>query len=187
MSSLSYETFDRQSLPKDVVESMASLYWEDFVDKELRDENPEFYSLERFHERVFEKYSPRPGFRVVICREEDSLVGFSTSSNLVHGSPWWSEVVPQLSKDEATEDGARTLAIYDLMVKKSYRGKKIASQLHSLALENTDVDRVTLLSSKPQQPAHSMWLNWGYEIVGQKKFASGPDLDVFIRPMHDRG
>ena len=180
MKDVDYKILSSNDLTKELVNSMAELYWQDFVSEDLRRENPEFYSIERFNKRVLDGYATTPNFICITAEANAKLIGFVTATNLRKGSRWWEGATPKLNDDFIEEDGERTLAVFDLLVSSDYRGNKIASGIHNLLLKQVNVSRVTLLSSKPQQPAHAMWLHWGYKIVANQQFDNGPILDLFV-------
>lgn len=165
---------------QNLISAMAELYWTDFVPQELRQANPEFYSKPRFLKRM-KGYASRPFFRFITAHVGGELVGFTTTASLIPSSTWWEEMTPKQPPEFYPEDGSRTLAIFDVLVKEDFRGHKIATELHRLSVKDITFQRVTLLSSKPQQPAFDMWLHFGYEIIGNKPMQNGPQLSVFLK------
>lgn len=180
ISKFTFEEYNNTTITEKIINQMADLYWSDFIDPELRNKNPEFYSKERFFKRMVE-YGRTPHFRCIVCWEGEQIVGFITAANLQEGTSWWNNVKTELSTEDLQENSERTTAIFDLLVATSHRGKGIASQLHEQLVSGATSERITLLSSPPQQPAHQMWLNKGYQIIGQVSYNNGPLLDVFIR------
>ena len=177
MQSLNSDTLDSRT-----VDEMAGLFESDFVPTHIRDASPEFYSRERFNRRMYDDYMLTPGFETVLIRKGTDLVGFVTAAHLT-GTGWWDPLVTGRGDLDMTEDGTRTLAIFDLLVAEDHRGKRLASLLHAGVLAGRDVERISLLSSAPQQPAFSMFQRWKYEIVGRVQFEkSGPQFDLFLKP-----
>jgi len=170
------------NLVQDRLDELARLYAIDFVDPPLK--GREFYSAERFRERVLDQYVKAPNFRIVIALASSAVVGFVYGCSLLEGSPWWNGLEEPLPKDMTRETGGRTFALLDLLVARSWRGQGIASELHRRVLEGRPEERVTLLSSPPQMPAYAMWKHWGYEKVGQLKPAPDANtLDAFLKPL----
>ena len=182
---ISYEVHDSKTITSEFIEEMALLYWEDFVEDSLRDKTPEFYSQSRFVERVSKYYVHRPNFRCITARSGEDLVGFVTAANLRDHDHWWELTDPDLRKKYADAgNGHDILAIFDLLVKADYRDQSIASSLYQKLLSSVSVQYIILLSSKPQQPAYSIWKHWGYEAIATKRFEEdGPELDLFL--LHD--
>lgn len=165
----------------ELVKRLADLYVADFVDPDLREADPEFYSHARFIERM-DDYKGSPKFAAYVMHKGAEIVGFATVANLIPNTAWWKNTEPRLSGELVEENNERTVAIFDLMIVHSHRGQGLASRLHEEILTTRSEERVTLLSSKPQQPAYSMWLHWNYKIVASKTDGDGPRLDVFLRP-----
>ncbi len=164
-------------------EELARLYEADFVDPPLQ--GTHFYSKQRFLKMLFEDYTPAPHFRLITARAGNQLVGFIYGCSLPRGTKWWRDVKEPLPPGFDDEDGKRTLALLDVLVKKNYRGQGIGRRLHDKLLEISTEERITLMSSPPQQPAYAIWLHWGYEKIGTAAPAGdGVVLDVFIRGRH---
>jgi GNAT superfamily N-acetyltransferase len=169
----------------DLVGELADLYERDFAPAALKALTPEFYSRDRFIERMAD-YEGSPRFALVVATIDDEVIGFLTAANMIPGTAWWKDIDPEPSAEFIREDNARTVAIFDLMVTPDQRGHGYASLIHEAFLKERTEERVTLLSSEPQQPAYAMWLHWGYKIIGSKATGdSGPRLDVFIRDLKD--
>src|SRR6266536_2298568 len=172
-AAVQYITGD-SNLANDRLDELAELYASDFVDPPLK--GREFYSADRFRERLLGQYVKAPNFRIVVALASDEMAGFVYGCSLPEGSPWWDGLEEPLPKDVTRETGSRTFALLDLLVARSWRGQGIASELHRRVLEGRTEERVTLLSSPPQMPAYEMWKHWGYEKVGQLKPA--PDANT---------
>lgn len=169
-----------------VVDKLAELYVADFVSEEIRSKAPDFYSADRFRDRMMNDYRHSPEFETVVVENLGTVCGFVTAANLIPNTRWW-RVVTSGGPDDTDETGARTLAIFDLMVAADHRGVGLASLLHAALLAGRAEERVTLLSSAPQQPAFAMWQHMGYEIVGRARpDDSGPELDLFLRATHPK-
>jgi ribosomal protein S18 acetylase RimI-like enzyme len=165
-----------------LIDQLAALYVRDFVDPPLNED--EFYSEERFRERVLGDYVNGPEYKMVTAWSGDKLVAFIYGCNLFANTKWWTNSESPLPESYFKEDNRRTLAIFDLLVKREWRSKGIASLLHNKMLEDRRQERVTLLSSEEQQPAYSMWKKWGYQIIGHiRPEEDGPTLDVFMRQL----
>jgi GNAT superfamily N-acetyltransferase len=166
-----------------IVDEMTNLYATDFVEPEIKKKTPDFYSEERFRSRVLEGYAVSPGFATVSAEVGGNLVGFVTAANIGPQGSWWKDATTSLDID-TTEDGHRTVAIFDLVVRKDHRRRGVAFLLHKELLAPRTNERATLLSSEPQQPAYSIWLKWGYEVIGRSKpDPNGPELDIFLKSL----
>ncbi|MFF0114020.1 GNAT family N-acetyltransferase [Streptomyces prasinus] len=111
----------------------------------------------------------RPGFRLVLAREGEEVVGFTYGYRLALDTGWWQNVQgSRLPDDFMREDGRRTFVIIELAVRKAWRRHGIAATLHTKLLEGLDVERVTLtVRPEPEAaPAQSAYAAWGYRKVG---------------------
>ncbi|MEU1815119.1 GNAT family N-acetyltransferase [Streptomyces roseifaciens] len=111
----------------------------------------------------------RPGMRLVLAREGDEVIGFTYGFLLSSDTGWWSSVQKPLSSDFTREDGTRTWAIIELAVRKPWRRRGIATDLHARLLEGLSTQRVTLtVRPEPEAaPAQSAYAKWGYRKVGR--------------------
>lgn len=155
------------------VDQLATLYHRDFIDPPLKE--TKFYSEESFKKRVLEDYivDPAPNsvdgkdssFKIVTAWRGEQLVGFVYGASLPPGTGWWKDATEPLPEQLISEDGRRTFGLFDLVVRREFRGHKIARQLHSQLLEERSEERVTLICAESRIPAYSIWLHWGYRTV----------------------
>lgn len=165
-------------------DQLADLFESDFFDPSIREIYLGVFTKERFRKKILEEYAGLRGFRIITAWAGDELVGFAYGSSLPPDSLWWKDVKETLSEEFVKEDGNRTFALFDFVVKSNLRGQGLGSQLHARLLEGRGEERVTLLSSEPQQPAYSIWQHWGYRKVGTSEpTKDGTILDVFVRQL----
>lgn len=161
---------------------LADLFESDLVPLSLQGSS--FFSRERYLRNLLDDYVALPHFKVVTAWNGGELVGFVYGSSLPSGSQWWKDVKELLPEGFTEENGNRTLALFDIVVKNSFRGQGIGSQLHTKLLQGRSEERVTLLSEPELQPAYMIWQHWGYQKIGTAEPAKdGTVLDVFIRPL----
>lgn len=165
-------------------DQLADLFESDFFDPSIRKIYLSVFTKERFRRKIVEEYAGLPGFRIITAWAGDELVGFAYGSSLPADSLWWKDVKETLSEEFVEEDGSRTFALFDFVVKNNLRSQGLGSRLHTRLLEGRKEKRVTLLSSEPQQPAYSIWQHWGYQKVGTSEpTKDGTILDVFVRQL----
>jgi ribosomal protein S18 acetylase RimI-like enzyme len=193
MSSISSDVIDRVRISTGgAVE--AQLYFDQLADLYVRDFRSDFESdREKFRKNLLEDYiaSPNsdetssidPTFKMITAWDEGDLVGFVYGASLPQGTGWWQNIKEPLDQAFIAENGLRTFAIFDLLVKHEYRRQRLASRLCEYLLRDRAEQRVTLLSSKVQQPAYAIYRKWGYQTVGSIKGEEGNTLDVFVRPL----
>jgi ribosomal protein S18 acetylase RimI-like enzyme len=142
------------------------------------------FSKERFREKFLQQYITKPNFKLVLLRDGATLVGFVCGNSLVQGTRWCSAVEEPLPEGFTEEDGTRTVALKDIVVAKEFRGQGLGRELHDCFLRDRKEERVTLLSSELDQPAHSIWQHWGYRKIGTVKPAGIAEvMNVFVRPL----
>jgi GNAT superfamily N-acetyltransferase len=135
-----------------------------------------------FMER-FRVQAKRPGFRLVLAREGEDVVGFSFGFRLPADTLWWDRMSGPKPEAFIREDGHRTFVIIELAVRKPWRRQGIARRLHSLLLDGLTVERVTLtMRPEPEAaPAQSAYASWGYQKVGQKQpWDEAPVYDAMV-------
>ncbi|MEI5102299.1 GNAT family N-acetyltransferase [Streptomyces sp. PmtG] len=111
----------------------------------------------------------RSGMRLVIAHEGEEVVGFTYGYRLAPDTRWWKNVQDvRLSEDFTAEDGRRTFVIIELAVRKAWRRRGIAAELHARLLDGLDAERVTLtVRPEPEAaPAQSAYAAWGYRPIG---------------------
>jgi GNAT superfamily N-acetyltransferase len=137
----------------------------------------------RFWERLG-AYASRTGFSMITGRLDGELVGFALGYPLPPGSRWWTHLrgPHQDDTDFLREDGRRTFAVNELMVHPAWRGHGIGRALHNELLAHRAEERATLLVRSQNEPAHSAYLRWGWEVIGTiQPFPDSPVFDALIR------
>lgn len=116
----------------------------------------------------YQVHAQRAGMRLVLARNGDQVVGFTYGYLLPADSTWWDNVQEDLAEDFTREDGTRTWVILELAVRKAWRRRGVAANLHDLLIEGLGVERVTLtVRPEPEaKAAQSAYAKWGYREVG---------------------
>ncbi|MGW7786524.1 N-acetyltransferase family protein [Streptomyces tricolor] len=133
----------------------------------------------------FRAHVRRSGFRLVLARDGDEVVGFAYGYRLAPDTRWWSNLQDaRPSDDVAREDGRRTFAVIELAVRQAWRRRGIAAALHARLLDGLDVERVTLtVRPEPEAgPARAAYAAWGYRKAGVSRPRDGAPLyDCMLR------
>jgi hypothetical protein len=144
-----------------------------------------FHTRERFDERLT-NYASRPGWSAVLAYEEEQPVGFAFGTTLGADTKWWNSMKAPLPDDITREDGRRTVALNEIVVRRPWRGRSVAWQLHEAWLHNRTEERVTLLAN-PQAgngAVQARYEAWQYRTVGlQQPFPDSPVFAVMLRPV----
>ncbi|MEU1210853.1 GNAT family N-acetyltransferase [Nocardia sp. NPDC005825] len=132
----------------------------------------------------------RPGeFELILANVSGQPVGQAWGWSLAKGTAWWGGLQLDDARDLdafATEDGARTFALSELMVTNDMTGSGIARALHDRLLGGRNEERATLLVRPDNTRAYQTYLRWGWHRVGTLRPAwpDAPQFDVLI---HDLG
>ncbi|WP_371666420.1 N-acetyltransferase [Streptomyces sp. NBC_00289] len=146
-----------------------------------------FYQRERFNERLT-AYSSRPGWEAVVGYQGEEPVGYVFAVPLGEDTGWWSAEREPLAAKYVTEDGTRTLALNEILVRRQWRGAKgkgAAHALHEELLSQRQEKRVTLLVNPALSEGRLkvVYESWGYKQIGtQQPFDDSP---VFATMMRD--
>ncbi|WP_405796250.1 N-acetyltransferase [Streptomyces sp. NBC_01506] len=151
-----------------------------------------FYQRDRFDERLT-AYSSRPGWEAVIAYHGEEPVGYVFAVPLGENTGWWSAERTPLPDEYVTEDGTRTLALNEVLVRRPWRGSQgrgTARALHEELLSRRQERRVTLLVNPALSDGRlkAVYESWGYQQVGsQQPFADSPVFATMMRdPLRQR-
>ncbi|GAA2338573.1 GNAT family N-acetyltransferase [Streptomyces cuspidosporus] len=140
-----------------------------------------FFSIERFEERLKGHVSREP-WEVVIGWDGDEPVGYAYGSPLPPRSRWWAGMLEPLPEEMTREDGARTMALCELMVRQPWRKTGIAHRIHEELLSGRAEERVTLLVEPTHPKVKALYESWGYENIGdQQPFPDAPVYATMLR------
>lgn len=138
----------------------------------------------------YQAQAQRPGFRLVLARDGEEVVGFTYGYRLPPDTRWWSNLLEPLPGDFTRETGDRTFVIIELAVRKPWRRQGVAAALHARLLDGLDVERVTLtMRPEPEAaPAQSAYAAWGYRKVGvSHPWEEAPFYDCMVRELRAHG
>ncbi len=144
-------------------------------------DNPVFFDVDQFWERLT-AYASRAGFSLVVGRVDGELIGYALGYRLPEGARWWRGYRGDLPADQLVEDGRRTFAICEIMVRPTWRRRGYAHALHDELLADRPESRATLLVEPDNAPAHAAYRSWGWREVGHVK-PSFPDSPLYISMM----
>ncbi|MEU3351019.1 GNAT family N-acetyltransferase [Streptomyces sp. NPDC037389] len=133
---------------------------------------------------LFQRQALRPGFRLILARDDDEVVGFAFGYRLPADTSWWNGMLTPLpSQDFTRETGERTFTIIELAVRKPWRRRGIADALHTRLVDGLGVERVTLtMRPEPEAaPAQRAYEAWGYVKVGRTRpWDEAPVYDAMV-------
>jgi ribosomal protein S18 acetylase RimI-like enzyme len=142
-----------------------------------------FFSLPRYWERL-EAYGQREGFSLVTGRLDHELIGYALGYTLPAGSRWWQGLRGDVDAALLDEDGHRTFALTEIMVRENWRRQGYARALHDALLADRAEQRATLLVLPDNVPARSAYLSWGWYLLGElQPFDDAPVYDAMLLPL----
>ncbi|MET9642721.1 GNAT family N-acetyltransferase [Streptomyces syringium] len=142
-----------------------------------------FDSRERFAQFV-DAWSSRPGWDCVIGYDGTEPVGFAYGAPLPTGTPWWSKI-SGLGPEFTRENGSRTFAVSEVMVRPRWRKTGTAERLHHELLTGRPEARATLFVDSSHPKVAALYESWGYTGVGESQpFADAPLMIAMVRPLH---
>ncbi|MEU3877370.1 MULTISPECIES: GNAT family N-acetyltransferase [Streptomyces] len=144
-----------------------------------------FDSRERFA-WFLDRWSQRPGWDCVVGYDGDEAAGFAYGAPLVSASPWWDKV-SGLEPGFAREDGTRTFAVSEIMVRPRWRKTGTAALLHEELLRGRPEERATLLVNSAHPKVQALYEEWGYVPVGHTRpYDDAPVMTAMVRPLAGR-
>jgi GNAT superfamily N-acetyltransferase len=143
-----------------------------------------FDSVDEFMRR-FESYT-RPentGFELVIGYTSDGEpVGQTWGWPLTPSTGWWTGLEGEPEPGFTREDGRRTFALSEIMVRKAWTGRGLAHALHDELLGTRPEQRATLLVEPDNERAERAYTSWGWRQVGRLRpgWENAPSFKVLM-------
>jgi ribosomal protein S18 acetylase RimI-like enzyme len=144
----------------------------------------QFHSTAAFMTR-FDSYAATEGFDLVIAYIDGQPAGQAWGWPLRPGSTWWDGLLTPVDPGFTEEDGHRTFAFSEIMVREDLTGQGLAHQLHDELLGKRPEERATLLVEPDNTTAYRAYTRWGWSKVAQLRPAwpDAPIWDVLILPL----
>ncbi|WP_055483714.1 GNAT family N-acetyltransferase [Sphaerimonospora mesophila] len=133
----------------------------------------------------FDAYIRRDGFDLVIAYDGDEPVGQAWGWPLTPDTRWWDGLEAEPEPGFAVEDGRRTFALSEIMVRRAWTGKGIARALHDQLLADRPEKRATLLVRPDNTTAYAAYTRWGWRPVARLRpgWPAAPWMDVLMLPL----
>jgi ribosomal protein S18 acetylase RimI-like enzyme len=146
------------------------------------DHDPAFFNEDRFRRQVT-GHLTAPRWEAVTARHDGRLVGYMYGFALAPQTRWWEGMAGEVPEGFTAEDGHRTVAISELMVRSAWRRRGIARRLHDEFLAGRHEHRATLLVRPDNHPAKAAYASWGWRTVVQLQpgWEHAPVYDVLVR------
>ncbi len=137
--------------------------------------------------RRFDSYTRSAGYDLVVVYVDDQAVGQSWGWPLDEraSTGWWSGLLSEPEPGFTREDGKRTFALSEIMVRVEWAGRGVARRLHDELLSARDEQRATLLVEPENTRARQAYLHWGWTRVAQlrPRWDDAPLFDVLVLPL----
>jgi ribosomal protein S18 acetylase RimI-like enzyme len=125
-------------------------------------------SIERFRDEQLPRHAEREGFRCVIARNGDCVVGFAYGYTGRRGQ-WWTDYVAARVPDALAQQwlGAH-FEFVELAVHPEHQGRGIGGALHDALLTDLPHHRALLSTWQDDLPARRLYLNRGWQVLAQE-------------------
>jgi GNAT superfamily N-acetyltransferase len=156
------------------------------IHRDAYGEGSGFSSDEAFMRR-YDAYTARDGFDLLLADQDGTIVGqawgWPLDENATNG--WWAGLIDEPEPGFTREDGNRTFALSEIMVRQAATGQGIAHALHDELLSTRTEERATLLVRPDNTKAYQAYLRWGWTTVAklQPAWPDAPVFDVLTMPL----
>lgn len=176
-------TFQRYRGPsaRDVRATVEAIYRASYTPEQQADP---FNSPDTWMRR-FDAYTSASGFDLVIARAGEEPAGQAWGWPLTAQSRWWTGLVAEPEPGFTAEDGIRTFALSEIMVRSDLTGRGVARALHDELLAGRHEKRATLLVEPDNTTAYRAYMSWGWQRAAQLRpdWPDAPLFDVLILPL----
>lgn len=176
------QTYDAEQAQK-ILEDLVRVYLE------IHATPPTPFQNEDRYRRQLAGHMTNPGWKLVTATEDSELIGYAYGFPLQPNTRWWEGLQTPVPKGFIDEDGRRTFAISEIMVRSSWRRKGIANALHKWLLQGRDEKRATLLVEPANSQAIAAYEGWGYRSIGdlRPRWDNAPIYDARIKNLSKTG
>ncbi|KAB1915196.1 GNAT family N-acetyltransferase [Micromonospora sp. AMSO31t] len=150
-------------------------------------EDGPLYNAQRY-QRQLTLHMPRAGWELVAARVDRELVGYIYGFPLAPDTRWWDGIQEPIPVGFTHEDGQRTFAISELLVRRRWQRRGIARALHDELMSSRTEERATLLVRPANTAARNAYRAWGWQSVASLRPAweDAPTFMVLTRKRDQR-
>jgi ribosomal protein S18 acetylase RimI-like enzyme len=133
----------------------------------------------------FDAYTTAKDFELVVAFMDGEPAGQAWGWPLGPNSAWWTGLAGEVEPGFTDEDGTRTFAFSELMVRPRYAGQGVGRALHDELLAPRREQRATLLVQPENENAYRRYTRWGWRKAAELRPAMpyAPLMDVLILPL----
>ncbi|MEU1886112.1 GNAT family N-acetyltransferase [Micromonospora rifamycinica] len=142
----------------------------------------DFYGEDRYR-RQLSAHRQRAGWVLVAAALNEELIGYVYGFPLAPDTRWWDGIEEPVPVGFTEEDGHRTFAICELLVRAQWRRQGVARALHDDLVRSRHEQRMTLLARPDNGPAQAAYRSWGWRTVTRLRpgWPDAPLFDVLVR------
>ncbi|MEU7608852.1 GNAT family N-acetyltransferase [Micromonospora sp. NPDC049204] len=161
---------------KEILDQLVKLYLEVYAD------GGEFYSEDRYR-RQLDLHMQRVGWELISATVNGVLLGYIYGFPLPPDTRWWEGIHEPVPPGFTEEDGRRTFALSELLIRPAWRRRGIARALHDELVARRTELRTTLLVRPDNAAAQIAYKSWGWIKVTKLRPSWGraPTFDVLVR------
>ncbi|MEU1837461.1 GNAT family N-acetyltransferase [Micromonospora chersina] len=150
-------------------------------------EDGPLYNAERYR-RQLALHMPRAGWELVAATVDGELVGYIYGFPLAPDTRWWDGIQEPVPAGFTEEDGWRTFAVSELLVRRGWQRRGIARALHDELMTSRTEERATLLVRPDNTAARNAYHAWGWQSVAslQPAWENAPTFMVLTRRRNQR-
>ena len=166
-----YERAHFASIRGALLDTYAEVYAEEITERP-------FFSMEQFEHRL-EGHAAVPGWGCVIGDVDGETVGYAYGFRAQSGL--WKGLRTPVDPELIREDGYRTFALCEIMVRAPWRGQGIARCIHDELMAGRSEARAQLLVEHEHPRVRALYESWGYQHVGELlPFPDAPLYDAMV-------
>ncbi|GAA4638638.1 hypothetical protein GCM10023196_097160 [Actinoallomurus vinaceus] len=138
--------------------------------------------------RRFDAYTRRDGFDLLVAYLDDEPVGQAWGWPLGSDTTWWNGLISDVEPGFTDEDGTRTFAFSEFMVRARWAGQGIGHVLHNELLLARTEKRATLLVRPENTIAYRAYTRWGWRKAAELRpgWTNAPLMDVLVMQLSIR-
>jgi ribosomal protein S18 acetylase RimI-like enzyme len=127
----------------------------------------DFDNVRAWRDGVWDRHSARPGFRLAVAREGDSLVGFAYGYTGEHGQWWTDRAATVLDPAVASDWLGGHFELVSIGVAETARGAGVGRHVMTALTDGLAQSRwVLMTSADPDAPARRLYRSTGWAVIG---------------------
>lgn len=143
-----------------------------------------FHGEERYRRQLC-GHLTAPGWEAVTATVAGDLVGYAYGFALGPQTRWWNGLLTEAPPDFTVENGRRTFALSEILVRAGWRRRGVGRALHDALLAGRGERRATLLVDPANAAARAAYASWGWHGAGRLRpgWPHAPVFEVLMRAL----